>query len=103
MLAGTMPRPHKEHDTPHPLQQWRAHVGMSQADLAKACGLTQGAISHIENYNRIAVSDALEVLRRVTGLPTDAFVRPRQFLQEHPNFLRRVSRRRPQVPPPEEN
>lgn len=98
MLAGTMPRPHRQHETPHPLLQWREHVGMSQADLAKACGITQGAVSHIENYFRIAVGDVLERLRRVTGLPTDAFVRPREFLQEQPNFLRRVSRRRPRPP-----
>jgi hypothetical protein len=28
-------------------------------------------------------------LRHITGLPTDAFIRARQFLLEHPDFLGR--------------
>jgi transcriptional regulator with XRE-family HTH domain len=90
-----MPRPHRRQQELHPVQQWREHVGVTQKSLARACGITQGAISHVENYKRIVVGNVLEALRRVTGLPTDAFVRPRQFLQEQPNFLRRVPRRPP--------
>jgi transcriptional regulator with XRE-family HTH domain len=93
-----MSRPHQQQQTPHPLHQWRDHVGLSQDELAQACGITQGMVSHIENYRRIALGSVLEALRRVTNLPTDAFVRPRAFLQEQPNFLRRISKKRPSLP-----
>jgi transcriptional regulator with XRE-family HTH domain len=100
-MLTRMPRPPKPHPVPHPLQQWREQVGMTQGALAKACGLTQGMISHIENRRRIALGDALEALLRVTGLPTDAFIRPDQFLREHPDYFQRRRTRRRRRPPPQ--
>jgi transcriptional regulator with XRE-family HTH domain len=71
----------------HPLAQWRKHHGWTQKQLASACGLTQGMVAHIENYRRIPIRESLERLLEVTGLPTDALVRPERFLAEHPDFL----------------
>jgi transcriptional regulator with XRE-family HTH domain len=73
----------------HPLRLWRNRYGITQGQLAQRTGLTQGAISHFEQYIRIPVGDVLEELRRHTGLPTDAFVRPMQFLREDPDFLQK--------------
>ncbi len=73
----------------HPLRAWRRRHEVSQAHLAELTGLTQAFISLIERYHNIPLGDALESLRRITGLPTDAFIRSRQFLLEYPDFLGR--------------
>jgi transcriptional regulator with XRE-family HTH domain len=73
----------------HPLRAWRHRHEVSQAHLAELTGLTQAFISLIERYRNIPLGHALEALRRITGLPTDAFIRSRQFLLEHPDFLGR--------------
>ena len=73
----------------HPLRAWRQRHEVSQAHLAELTGLTQAFISLIERYHNIPLGDALESLRRITGLPTDAFIRPLRFLLEHPDFLGR--------------
>jgi transcriptional regulator with XRE-family HTH domain len=73
----------------HPLRAWRQRHEVSQTHLAELTGLTQAFISLIERYRNIPLGDALESLRRITGLPTDAFIRSRQFLIEHPDFLGR--------------
>jgi transcriptional regulator with XRE-family HTH domain len=73
----------------HPLARWRKFHGWTQTQLAEACGLSHSMITHVENYRRIPLREALERLLDVTGLPTDALVRPERFLAAHPNFLRR--------------
>jgi transcriptional regulator with XRE-family HTH domain len=80
-------------DTLHPLTRWRNYHGWTQVELAEASGLSQSHIAAIENYQRIPIRDSLERLLDVTGLPTDALVRPERFLAAHPNFLRRPSGR----------
>ena len=81
-----MPRP-KHHPYPmHPLECWRKVHGLSQAEVAQRCDLSQGMIARIENYNRIPVHASLESLLAFTGLPTDALVRPLRFLDAHPDF-----------------
>ena len=74
---------------PHPLTRWRNYHGWTQVELAEASGLSQSHIAAIENYQRIPIRESLERLLDVTGLPTDALVRPERFLAAHPNFLRR--------------
>ncbi len=71
----------------HPLRIWRLHQEVSQAQLAEMSGLSQPFISLIENYLNIPLREGLERLREITGLPTDAFIRPKQFLIENPDFL----------------
>jgi transcriptional regulator with XRE-family HTH domain len=73
----------------HPLRAWRHRHEVSQTHLANLTGLTQAFISLIERYRNIPLGDALKSLRRITGLPTDAFIRSRHFLREHPDFLGR--------------
>jgi transcriptional regulator with XRE-family HTH domain len=96
-----MPRRPRTDKPPHPLRQWREHHGLTQAQVAEACGVTQGMVSHIEQYVRIPLGDTLERLRAYTGLSTDAFIRPERFMVEQPDFLRRLRPRpRPPDPPP---
>ena len=81
------PGPHVRLGKPkHPLQQWREAHGLSQGQLSARAGVKQGTISSLEVYRRIALGAVLDRLRRATGLPTDAFVRPEVFLAEHPEF-----------------
>jgi transcriptional regulator with XRE-family HTH domain len=85
---------HNDEDLPaempmHPLRAWRSRHGVSQKELADLVGVTQSFVSLIEGYHNIPLGDGLEELRRITGLPTDAFIRPQQFLSEFPDFLGR--------------
>ena len=89
-MLAVMPRRPRRQDKPlaiHPLRQWRQRYRVTQEQLAAACGVTQEMISRIEGWRRTPAGDTLEALRRETGLPTDAFVRPEPFLTEQPNFL----------------
>lgn len=73
----------------HPLRTWRQRYEVSQEELADLTGLTQSFISLIERYVNKPQDEALEALRKVTGLPTDAFIRARYFLVEYPDFFER--------------
>jgi len=90
-MLGTMgrkPKVHAEHGRViHPLLQWREKYRVSQQEIERACGVTQGMLSKIENLQRIPLRENLEKLLDYTGLPTDAFIRPKHFLREHPHFL----------------
>jgi hypothetical protein len=70
-----------------PLRRWRTAKCWTQAELAAHCGIKQNTISRYERAEHIPVRDHLEALISVTGLPTDALVRPEHFLEEHPDFL----------------
>jgi transcriptional regulator with XRE-family HTH domain len=72
----------------HPLVQWRARFRVTQVQLSQACQLSQSQVSKIERGQLFPLRESLERLRTYTGLPTDAFIRPQQFLEEHPDFLR---------------
>jgi Helix-turn-helix domain len=93
---GPHPRSQPGENLLHPLLHWRVEYGVTQQELVERAGVTQGAISHFEQYIRRPLPDALERLRSYTGLPTDAFIRPEQFLREEPNFLRKYRRPRKQ-------
>lgn len=91
-MLATMPRRSKSRiddpmHWPHPLAQWRARHMITQVQLSKACRMSQGQLSKIETFQQLPLRDVLERLRDYTGLPTDAFIRPKQFLDEHPDFL----------------
>lgn len=90
-MLATMPRRPRRHvDTGavfHPLMQWRARYRVTQEQMSKACEVSQGQLSKIERFQQVPLRDLLERLRSYTGLPTDAFIRPIQFLEEQPNFL----------------
>lgn len=73
----------------HPLRAWRERHQVSQRCLANLTCLSQPFISRIENYHDVPLGEYLERLRYKTGLPTDAFIRPLQFLLEYPDFLGR--------------
>ena len=51
-------------DGKHRIRAWREHRGMTQAELAKRAGLTQGAIADIERSRR---SPGVKSLRRIAG------------------------------------
>jgi DNA-binding XRE family transcriptional regulator len=51
-------------DGKHRVRAWREHRGMTQAELAKRAGLTQGAIADIERSRR---SPGVNSLRRIAG------------------------------------
>lgn len=70
---------------PHPLLLWREAHGMLQKDLAVAIGVSIGTLSQIENWNRIPLGDKLERLLTLTGLSTDALVRPQYYVRVHPD------------------
>jgi transcriptional regulator with XRE-family HTH domain len=71
-----------------PLKRWRRQAGLSQAALAAQCGVRGNTIARWERGEHLPRGDYLEILLRVTGLPTDAVVRPTRFLAAHPDFLR---------------
>jgi transcriptional regulator with XRE-family HTH domain len=74
----------------HPLTHWRHQHHVTQEELSQLTGLSQQEISLIERWRRIPRGEALERLLSHTSLPTDALVRPRQFLAANPQFLRRT-------------
>lgn len=74
----------------HPLKQWRLYFGVTQQELSRQCQIGQSHLSKIEHFDQVPIRDMLERLKSYTGLPTDALVRPRQFLEEDPDFLSRT-------------
>jgi hypothetical protein len=69
-----------------PLKRWR-QPGLTQAALAARCGVQVNTIARWERGEHVPRGDELETLLQVTGLPTDALVRPPRFLDAHPAFL----------------
>lgn len=51
-------------DGENPVRVWREHRGISAADLAKACGVTAAAISHIESGKG---TSSVAVLKKIAG------------------------------------
>lgn len=93
-MLATMPRRRKaqlnQRADLHPLTQWRARYEVTQDQMAEACHISQGQLSKIERFQQLPLRDMLERLRTYTGLPTDAFIRPLQFVQEEPDFMTRT-------------
>lgn len=82
----TMARKRRSPIVLHPVTRWRQAHDLSQHEVARACGLSQGFLGMIETYRRTPAHDNLEALIIFTGLPTDALVRPLRFLEAQPNF-----------------
>jgi transcriptional regulator with XRE-family HTH domain len=80
-----------------PLRRWRHRRGITQAQLAELCGVTGNTIARYEEGRRIPRGAQLDRLIELTRLPTDALVRPKRYLEEHPNFLLRWAS--PEPPP----
>ena len=53
------------------LKELRTEKGLSQRELAKAVGLTQGAITHWENGVRSPSGEALILLAKYFGVTSD--------------------------------
>ena len=93
-MLATMPRRRKPQSEllsdVHPLAQWRARYHVTQQEISKLCEVSQGQLSKIEHFQQLPIREMLERLRDYTGLPTDAFIRPTQFLEEEPDFMSRA-------------
>jgi transcriptional regulator with XRE-family HTH domain len=81
-MLATMPARRPRTPENHPLRLWREAHDLSQQEVAEACQLTQAMISYIEAGKKLPWRDALDNLRTYTGLPTDAFLRWREFMNE---------------------
>ena len=69
---------------------------MTQDQLAAWLHMTQGGVSHLENYRRRDLRlETLSTLLEYTGLPMQAISQPEQFVREHPDFLKTCK-----APPP---
>jgi|SRR5215472_10076235 len=73
------------HDSP--LRRWRRQHDVTQAELARRCGMPVRTISHYEQGVHTPRGEYLERLIEQTGLSADALVRPGRFLEENPGFL----------------
>jgi len=71
----------------HPLGRWRWRHEVSQKELAERCGLTQQAISAYEVGERVPRGEELKRLHAVTGIPIEALVLPKEYLEAHPDYL----------------
>lgn len=67
--------------TPHPMREWRRENGKTLQDVADAVGVTQPHLSEVENWKNDPSLDLTARLREYTGLPMEAFVRPREPAQ----------------------
>jgi transcriptional regulator with XRE-family HTH domain len=86
-----------------PLKRWRRQAGLTQAALAARCGVRVNTIARWERGEHVPWGNYLETLLHLTGLPTDALVRPTRFLAVHPDFLcdyASPALRRGRPPPP---
>jgi transcriptional regulator with XRE-family HTH domain len=70
-----------------PLRRWRWSQGLSQAELARRCGLETNTISSYEQGHRRPQPSTIDRLAMVTGLTPDALIYPKRYLEEHPEFL----------------
>jgi DNA-binding transcriptional regulator YiaG len=79
----------------HPLKRWRQKHRVTQAELARQCGMRQGTLARYEAGSRVPRGAALIRLMEATGLPAEALILPVRFLEQRPDFLR------PKRPPEE--
>jgi transcriptional regulator with XRE-family HTH domain len=92
-MIATMERRRQRLEGPHPLRLWREHRGLSQQAFAEACRVSQPMVSQIEAGLRVPLNAILERLLDYTGLPAEAFLLPKRFLEQNPNFLQKYGRR----------
>jgi transcriptional regulator with XRE-family HTH domain len=89
-----------------PLKRWRRQQDWTKAELARRIAVRVNTIARWERAEQCPRGEYLEKLLDLTGLPTDALVRPLRFLEAHPEFLAdygslgpRRGRPRPPEPP----
>jgi transcriptional regulator with XRE-family HTH domain len=70
-----------------PLRRWRWSKGLSQAALARRCGLKTNTISTYEQGHRRPQPSTIDRLVDVTGLTPDALIYPQRYLRDYPDFL----------------
>jgi transcriptional regulator with XRE-family HTH domain len=73
--------------TDHPLKRWRRKHNLTQAQVAERCDVRANTVARWERGEQIPRGEYLDRLLDLTGLPTDAVIRPERFLAEHPDFL----------------
>jgi transcriptional regulator with XRE-family HTH domain len=74
-----------------PLRRWRLVQGYTQTKMAELLGLTQRIYSRYDIGERIPYK-RLELIHGLTEIPYRGLLHPREFLQEHPDFLREGKR-----------
>lgn len=72
--------------TDHPLKRWRHREGITQAELARRCGVRINTVARWERGEQVPRGALLVKLLDATGLPADAIVTPERFLEQHPDF-----------------
>jgi transcriptional regulator with XRE-family HTH domain len=70
-----------------PLRRWRKANNVTQAELARRCGVGHSTIAKWEQQFTRPLGHHLDTLAAVTGLSADALMFPRQYLEAHPAFL----------------
>jgi transcriptional regulator with XRE-family HTH domain len=66
-------------------------MGLTQAELARRCGVQPHTISRYELGLRTPLQTLLDCLMRETGLEAYALVRPSEYLHQHPEFLQQYA------------
>jgi transcriptional regulator with XRE-family HTH domain len=72
-----------------PLRRWRIAKGLTQEQagaLVGKEGVKHTAFSRYERGERMP-SDVLQDLHELTGLSYEALLRPKEYLEKHPNVL----------------
>jgi transcriptional regulator with XRE-family HTH domain len=70
-----------------PLRRWRKSQNITQAELAKRCGVQLTTVARWEQQFRLPRGEQLARLAEVTGLSLEALLFPQRYLTEHPDFL----------------
>lgn len=66
--------------TPNAIKSYRQHLGLTQAELARQIGLTQGFIGHCETgRKRPSAETAIRIEQATHGSLTRAALRPDLF------------------------
>ncbi len=63
-------------DGERPIKVWRKYRGMTQAELAKAAGISVPYLSQIETGNRVGKMEVLAAVAKALGLSIDDIVIP---------------------------
>ena len=53
------------------VKAWRTHLGLTQSEIAKKAGITQAALSQMENTENTLRTATLEKLAKAMGLSVD--------------------------------
>jgi transcriptional regulator with XRE-family HTH domain len=70
-----------------PLRRWRKSQNVTQAELARRCGVPESTIAKWEQQFSRPRGARLDKLAEVTGLSFEALLSPERYLAAHPDFL----------------